>query len=423
MTTGKNIVDQATKYLGKNGKTFCADAGIPWGSHWCCAFVWDIFRMKNASKLFCGGKNVVYVPTAQQWLKANCKKVSLTDAKAGDIVIFTWSGKGYNKEVGSRDHIGFVRQKGTKDTVYTIEGNTGASDPKSTTVMRRNRAAKYIFGIYRPNYDQYYTIKFSKNGGDGKMSSVKVKVGSKIKLPKNKFTRAGFKFAGWAVKQHNVWKYTRFQKGVVEYKNTQSVKNLAKADKTITLYACWKGYGPEAAALWARKIAANKKFTYGVDNHKNWKNGRDRAHQVGCHFCGTTVSGAKKAKKGDKWDYTYCCNSFVFAALCHGANLFTKCKGGSTKASYWTNTLKKGGKPLYKTLGKNVAYSTLRPGDLLVKEAKHIKIFTGKSTKKPGYFLVSHAAGEGWGASSIRTDRVKGRIGTEYTALRYIGRK
>lgn len=420
--TGKEIIAEATKYIGDNGRKFCKDAGILWGSHWCCAFVWDIYRMKDASKLFCGGKKVLYVPTAQQWLKANCKKVSLTEAEAGDIVIFTWSGTGYNREVGSRDHIGFVRSKGTKDTVYTLEGNTGADDPTLTKVMRRNRPAKYIFGIYRPNYDQYYTIKFSKNGGDGKMSSVKVKVGSKVKLPKNKFTRDGFKFVGWAVKQPKKWTFKRFQKGVVEYKDTQSVKNLAKADKSITLYACWKGYGPEAAALWARKIAANDKFAYGEDNHKNWKSGRDRAHQVGCHFCGTTVNGPKKAKKGSKWDYTYCCNSLMMAALVHGANLLSKCKGGSTRAEYWTKDFKVKGKPLYKKLGKNVAYSTLREGDLLVKENKHIKMFTGKSKKK-GYFLVTHAAGEGWGKRSIRTERVQGRIGTEYMALRYIGRK
>lgn len=422
--TGKEIIAEATKYLGKNGKKFCKDAGIPWGSHWCCAFVWDMFKIGKSSKLFCDGRTVVYVPTAQVWLKANCKKVSLTEARAGDIVVFTWSGNGYNKEVGSRDHIGLVRSKGTKNVVYTIEGNTGASTPTQTKVMRRNRAAKYIYGIYRPNYPKYYTIKFYGRNGKGETATKKVKVGEKITLPGNKFTRKGFEFVGWSVGKSEYINMKRFQIGKVDYKNKASVKNLAKADTTIKLYACWKGYGPEAAALWARKIASNNDFMYGAASG-NWKSGRDRAHQVGCYYCGTTIKGPKKAKKGSKWEKTYCCNSFVMAALTHGANLFKKCRGGSTRADYWCS-LKKGGKPLYKKLGRNIAYASLKPGDILVKENKHVKMFTGC---KDGRYYVSHAAGEGWSKRSIRTDvyedagDFRQRIGKDYVALRYIGRR
>lgn len=416
--TGKEIIAEATKYLGQNGKKFCADAGIPFGSHWCCAFVNDIFKYKNASKLFCGGKTVVYVPTAQQWLKANCKKVSLTDAQAGDIVIFTWSGTGYNRETGSRDHIGFVRQKGTKDTVYTIEGNTGASSPKTTTVMRRNRAAKYIFAIYRPDYDQYYNVKYIAKNGKGDTLTKKYKVGDKVTLPGAIFKRDGFKFLGWSIGASDYVNMEHFQIGKVKYKGKTVVKSLGKSGQTIKVYACWKGCGPEAAALWARRIARDNSFAYGEDNHPNWYHNRDRAHQIGCYFCGTNVSGVKKAKKGDKWDKTYCCNSFVFAALTHGANLFKKCQGGSTQPTYWTK-LKVNGKPIYKILAKNVAYSTLKPGDIMC-SGTHVKMFTGPSKIK-GKFLVSHAASEGWGKNSIRTDRVEGRIGKDYTALKYIG--
>ncbi|MBR2587523.1 CHAP domain-containing protein [Candidatus Saccharibacteria bacterium] len=149
---GSKIIDIAVKYLGDTGKKTCSDYGLPWGSHWCCAFVWDIFRIADASELFFGGQKTAYVPTAQAWLAAHCDHVSLTNAKAGDIVIFTWTGGGYNKEQGTRDHIGFVRKKGTSKTVYTIEGNTGASDPRRSHVMKRTRDARYIFAIYRPNY-------------------------------------------------------------------------------------------------------------------------------------------------------------------------------------------------------------------------------------------------------------------------------
>ena len=150
--TGAKIIEIAEKYLGDDGKKFWNDYGLPAGSHWCCAFVWDIFRMAGASGLFFNGQKTAYVPTAQIWLHANCKKISMKNAKPGDIVVFTWSGNGYDQEIGSRDHIGFIRQKGTSKLCYTVEGNTGGSIPYKSKVMNRTREAKYIFGIYRPAY-------------------------------------------------------------------------------------------------------------------------------------------------------------------------------------------------------------------------------------------------------------------------------
>lgn len=416
--TGSEIIKEAKKYLGQNGKKFCSDYGLPWGEHWCCAFVWDIFRMSDASKLFYGGQKTAYVPTATVWMQANLEHVSMTEARAGDIVVFTWSKNGYNKERGSRDHIGFIRKAGNQNACYTIEGNTGSNSPKTTTVMERTRASKYIYGIYRPKYSDSYTVKFISRGGEGTMKPIRVAVGEKVKLPKNKFTRAGFKFVGWSVGKSDVVTMKRLQIGKPKYANKAEIKNLAKAGKTVKLYACWKGTGIDAAVKWARMIAKDNSFAYGADDHKNWYHGRDRAHQVGCYFCGTNRTGAKKAKKGSRWDKTYCCNSYVMAAFVHGMGLFKKCKGGSTNASYWTG-LKKDDKKLFKIVGTNLKYSELKEGDIMCND-RHIKMFTGKSKIK-GYYLVSHAAGEGWGKKSIRTQRVRGRVGKDYTVVRYIG--
>lgn len=263
----------------------------------------------------------------------------------------------------------------------------------------------------------YYTIKFAKRGGEGEMKPLKVKVGAKVALPVNKFKRDGFKFVGWSASKASKEKtlMDHFQLGKVDYKNKAKIKDLAKAGKTITLYPCWKGYGAQAACLWARKIAKDNKFMYG-EGSGNWYHGRDRAHQVGCHFCGTTVSGPKKAKKGSKWDFTYCCNSFVFAAFCHGANMYSKCKGGSTSPDFWLK-LRKSGKRVFKKIGKNVKYSDLKPGDILM-NGKHIMLFVGEVK---GNLCVCHAAGEGWTDRSIRTQKVSGKTG-DYTALRYVGR-
>lgn len=415
---GSTIIKQARKYLGENGKRFCNAYPLAWGSHWCCAFVWYVFNAAKASKLFYGGQKVAYVPTVQAWLKANCRKVSLKDAKAGDVVVFTWSGNGYNKEQGSRNHIGLIRGKGSAAQCYTIEGNTGTGNPTTSKVMERTRDAKYVYGIYRPNYAATYRIAFKARGGEGAMKTITVSRDEVITLPKNLFKRAGFKFAGWSVGKSDVITMKRFQIGKAKYKNKAQVKNLAQAGKTVVLYACWKGYGAEAAALWARRIAKDNSFAYGKGSGI-WANGRNRAHQIGCYFCGTNRTGAKKAEKGSKWDKTYCCNPFVFAALCHGANMFAKCRGGDVNASYWTK-LRVNDKPIYKTLGNNVKYADLKPGDIMC-NGHHVKMFTGISKIK-GYYLVTHAAREGWDKGSIRTDRVKGRIGSDYTALRYIGR-
>ena len=135
-----------------NGEKFCRDYGIPFGSHWCCAFVWDMFRIAGESKYFYNGQKTAYVPTAQMWLAANCEHVKISKAKPGDLIIFTWSGGGYNEERGSRDHIGIIRKAGTSTVAFTIEGNTGSDSPKTSRVMERTRDARYIFGIYRPNW-------------------------------------------------------------------------------------------------------------------------------------------------------------------------------------------------------------------------------------------------------------------------------
>lgn len=149
---GNNLVKTARKYLGMNGEKFCRDYGIPFGSHWCCAFVWDIFRISGGSRYFFNGQKTAYVPTAQTWLAANCEHVKIAKAKPGDIIVFTWTGNGYNEEHGSRDHIGIIRKAGTSTVAFTIEGNTGGKTPKTSRVMERTRDARYIFGIYRPNW-------------------------------------------------------------------------------------------------------------------------------------------------------------------------------------------------------------------------------------------------------------------------------
>jgi uncharacterized repeat protein (TIGR02543 family) len=78
-----------------------------------------------------------------------------------------------------------------------------------------------------------YKVKFKANGGKlqkgKKMAAQTYTTGKAKKLRKNKFTRKGYVFIGWSTRKN----------GPVAYKNGQKVKNLAKASKTVTLYAAW----------------------------------------------------------------------------------------------------------------------------------------------------------------------------------------
>lgn len=146
MATGTQVITEAKKYVGDGGKRFC-DAYGSGMVNWCCIFVWYVMRQAGASKLFCDGQKVAWVPTAQEWLASHGTKVSLKDARAGDVVVFTWGG-------GSRDHIGFVVKGSTGATFETIEGNTGSSNYNTSKVMIRERHKDNVYGIYRPKYAQ-----------------------------------------------------------------------------------------------------------------------------------------------------------------------------------------------------------------------------------------------------------------------------
>lgn len=151
MTTGEKIINKAEKYKGKTGGfVWNYWSGLPWGSSWCVGFVLyvlykcglksEIYNPKNVSNPF-------WLPTIEEWLHKHAKHVKMANAKPGDIVIFTWDGGGNNtRPIGkkARDHIGFIRKKGTPDECYTIEGNTSGGK-----VDERTRSKTYIFAIYR----------------------------------------------------------------------------------------------------------------------------------------------------------------------------------------------------------------------------------------------------------------------------------
>lgn len=115
---------------------------------WCCAFVWDIFRMCGASKLFCDGKKVAYCPTVESWGKGKKLDVAKDKGRPGDLILFDFTHK------GKACHIGIIESRKSDGSYVTIEGNTGSgNDSNGGEVMRRTRSESLVRCIIRPQYN------------------------------------------------------------------------------------------------------------------------------------------------------------------------------------------------------------------------------------------------------------------------------
>ena len=102
--------------------------------------------------------------------------------------------------------------------LFTLAPQIDAKTPGVTASAMAKKAASTT-----------YAVKFSANGGKGKMSAQKFAVNKSAKLAANRFTRKGYVFIGWSTSKT----------GAVSLQNGQAVKNLAKGGQTITLYAQW----------------------------------------------------------------------------------------------------------------------------------------------------------------------------------------
>lgn len=110
---------------------------------WCCAFIWDVFRMAGLSSLFCGGQKTAYCPFVVEYARAHDQWVT-KNYRHGDLLLYDWNGDGV------ADHIGFcVEWENGKGLV--IEGNT--SGPGGDGVYWVTRTKSQVLGAYRPAYD------------------------------------------------------------------------------------------------------------------------------------------------------------------------------------------------------------------------------------------------------------------------------
>lgn len=252
-----------------------------------------------------------------------------------------------------------------------------------------------------------YTIKFQGSGSTtGKMGSFTVISGEDFALPKSTYTRDGYEFAGWTTvkpsddpDQINMHEY---QIGITEYMDGEEVRDLAEPNGTITLYACWRGASPIAAADWAIRIANNDTFCYGTVVRNQ------------CWFC------------GDKYQ-TFNCNSLAAASYQHGMfgiiSGFSKLKAdgsfsrrnGSTEPKWWKGEG-------FITVGSNIDMSKIEKGDIICcyngSRWSHVMIAANGPEAKTR--KVAHAARKGTDAASITVAAMQTRLNKykKYTVMR-----
>ncbi len=162
--TAKTIVDKALSFIGtydggNNNVIFNTDyygkevsgSNFPW----CAAFLWDIFRMCNAEKLFCDGAKTAYCPYIHSWGQRSGQLIDKTKGEYGDIVLFDWNGDGIS------DHVGLILSRNSNGTYETVEGNTASYNySNGGYVLKMTRYYSSILAIIRPKYES------EENGGD-----------------------------------------------------------------------------------------------------------------------------------------------------------------------------------------------------------------------------------------------------------------
>ena len=118
---------------------------------------------------------------------------------------------------------------------------------------------------------------------------------------------------------------------------------------------------------WAKWIAGDNRFHYGYGKH---------AHHNGCYFCGTQRMKKNRTPAILDPDFTYCCNSFVGAALAHGGCIPTALKKCQNTDS-WDFSVGHGydSSSLFTKLGKP-SISKLKPGDVLCGDS-HVALYIG----------------------------------------------
>ena len=150
MSLRKKIIDKASSYVpmtyDKTNDIFCITDYYGKKKHtkipYCCMFVWDIFRLCDASDYFYGGGQIAscttllnyYKKKHPEWVHKDIKR-----CKPGDLVFYQFDSD------SNADHIGIFVGAKSSTKFTTVEGNTsnkliGGSQSNGGWIMNKTRA-------------------------------------------------------------------------------------------------------------------------------------------------------------------------------------------------------------------------------------------------------------------------------------------
>lgn len=156
--TAQTILDYARQYIGVTEKynnnvlfnTEYYGHSVNGSNYaWCVVFIWYVFKMAGASKLFYGGSKQNNCTKLMTYYKN--KKQFYASPKVGDIAFYNFSsGK-------TPTHVGIVSEV-HPTYIKAIEGNTSTADQTNGgMVMERKRSRSVCLGYARPAYTEEVT--------------------------------------------------------------------------------------------------------------------------------------------------------------------------------------------------------------------------------------------------------------------------
>ena len=253
-----------------------------------------------------------------------------------------------------------------------------------------------------------YTVKFNANGGTGTMKDQKINLYVEKALRANAFTRSGYVFKGWNTKKDGSGK---------SFKNKATVKDLAKADQTVTLYAQWKkavykvrfvangGSGTMddiSVKIGASKALPANKFKRSCYSFNGWNtkaNGSGKTYKNKATVKNLSKTAGATVKLYAQWKLNKNCYTIKYA-LNGGTNNSANPEAYSSKGKNITlkNPTKKG-----YTFGGWYAKSNFSGGKvtkITVSAKKNVKLYAKWTANK---YTVKFAANGGTGTMKAKT--------------------
>jgi len=130
-----------------NNNKYAVIAGHKNGLPWCNTFISALFIQAGIREAI---PITASCEVTLSWGFKNHRIIPFVETRAGDLVIYDFSGSGKAEHIG----LAITNYNPRKKTIETIEGNTGAgSESNGEGVKRKIRSRVYVKGVIRPLYE------------------------------------------------------------------------------------------------------------------------------------------------------------------------------------------------------------------------------------------------------------------------------